>query len=165
MIDSLFLKLNITPVSTKIGEKSLYFLSRYDYFRVKNLLTSPDLLQEVNLDRNNFRVVLPSFGEATSVNAENASFIARLMSAYEGRDVEVRDGRIYDGETEIVSYRFAQPYYWVLADNREMGTDSRSFGALPHSHLVGKGSRVWLSFDSGKPFYKAFRIDRIFKVL
>ena len=81
-----------------------------------------------NLDRNNFRVVLPSFGEATSVNAENASFIARLMSAYEGRDVEVRDGRIYDGETEIVSYRFAQPYYWVLADNREMGTDSRSFG-------------------------------------
>ena len=165
VIDSLFLKLNITPVSTKIEKKSLYFLSRYDYFRVKNLLASPDLLQEVNLDRNNFRVVLPLFGEATSVNAENASFIARLMSAYEGRDVEVRDGRIYDGETEIVSNRFAQPYYWVLADNREMGTDSRSFGALPHSHLVGKGSRVWLSFDSGKPFYKAFRIDRIFKVL
>lgn len=31
VIDSLFLKLNITPVSTKIEKKSLYFLSRYDY--------------------------------------------------------------------------------------------------------------------------------------
>ncbi|WP_294178047.1 signal peptidase I [Coprobacter sp.] len=165
VIDSLFLKLNINPVSTKIGKKSLYFLSRYDYFRVKSLLASPDLLQGVNLDRNNFQIVLPSFGEATSVNAGNASFIAQLMSIYEGREVQVRDGRIYEGETEIVSYRFSQPYYWVLADNREMGTDSRSFGALPHSHLVGKGSCVWFSFDSGKPFYKGFRLDRVFKFL
>lgn len=99
------------------------------------------------------------------MNAGNASFIAQLMSIYEGREVQVRDGRIYEGETEIVSYRFSQPYYWVLADNREMGTDSRSFGALPHSHLVGKGSYVWFSFDSGKPFYKGFRLDRVFKFL
>ncbi len=164
VMDSLFFNLKINPVSEKIGDKQLYFLSRYDYFRIKGLLSSPDLLKGVYLDRNDFEIILPPFGKATLVEPRNAAFIARLMNAYEGKSVEVRNGKIYEKGKEIFSYRFSQPYYWVLADNREMGLDSRRFGALPHSHLIGKGSRVWLSFDPDKPFYKAFRFERIFKL-
>lgn len=162
-VDSLFLKVKISPVSEKIGDKRLYFISRYDYFRIKEKLPYPDLLKGVYLDQNNFEVVLPPFGETTSINAQNAVFIARLMNMYEGKEVQVHDGKIYEKGKEISSYRFSQPYYWVLADNREMGTDSRHFGALPHSHLIGKGSRVWLSFDPEKPFYRSFRFNRFFK--
>ena len=165
IIDSLLLKLKVDkPVSEKIGDKCLYFLSRYDYFRIKSLLSSPDLLKGVYLDRNNFEITLPKFGKATPINPGNASFIAHLINTYERERVQVNNGKIYDKGQEIFSYRFSQPYYWVLADNREMGTDSRRFGALPHSHLIGKGSRVWLSFDTEKPFYRALRSDRIFKV-
>lgn len=165
VIDSLLLQLRIDePASEKIGNNTLYFLSRYDYFRVKSLLPSDDLLKGVYLDRNNFEIVLPGFGESTPVNSGNALFLSRLINAYERKEVQFRDGKIYDKGQEIFFYRFSQPYYWVLADNREMGTDSRRFGALPHSHLIGKGSRVWLSFDPEKPFYRAFRSDRIFKI-
>lgn len=165
VIDSLLLQLRVDrSVSEKIGDKNLYFLSRYDYFRIKSLLPSPEMLKGVYLDRNNSEIILPQFGKSTAVNVENAAFLAHLMNAYEGKDVTVREGKIYDKGEEIFSFRFSQPYYWVLADNREMGTDSRRFGALPHSHLIGKGNRVWLSFDPEKPFYRAFRPDRIFKV-
>ena len=52
-----------------------------------------------------------------------------------------------------------------MGDNREKATDSRIFGAVPHSHIIGKGSFICFSFDPQRPFYKALRHNRIFKTI
>ena len=51
--------------------------------------------------------------------------------------------------------------YFVMGDNRDCSRDSRYFGTVPRSSIVGRVSRVALSFDR-KRYYMP-RFERFFK--
>ena len=71
--------------------------------------------------------------------------------------------KIYENGKELTSCRLTQSYYWVIGDNRAGMSDSRSFGVLPHSHLIGKGVCIGYSRNPEKPFWQSLRTDRFFK--
>lgn len=60
------------------------------------------------------------------------------------------------------TYTFKQDYYFMMDDNRDMAKDSRYWGFLPESHIIGKASTVWLSIEKGSD-HSHIRWHRIFK--
>ena len=75
----------------------------------------------------------------------NIALYRRAISTYEGHDLEIvgDDVRI-DGQP-ATTYTFGLDYYWMMGDNRHRSADSRMWGFVPETHIVGRASFVWFS--------------------
>ena len=147
----------------KLKASRLLFLSRYDYEKVRRQLSADSLLYPVFLKRDFYEIALPRKNEQIHITPQNAEFLHRILTRYENRKVEYDNGKIYENGKELTSCRLTQSYYWVIGDNRAGMSDSRSFGVLPHSHLIGKGVCIGYSRNTEKPFWQSLRTDRFFK--
>ena len=116
--------------------------------------------------RDNFGPLwIPEAGTEVSLTLENLPLYERIITAYEGNKLEVKDGVIYINGEEAQSYRFAQDYYFMMGDNRHNSLDSRYWGFVPEDHIVGKPALIWLSIDGNKKFPNNIRWRRFFKIL
>ena len=109
-------------------------------------------------------VWIPKAGETVRLTAENLPVYRRAIEVFEGNKLEVRGGKIFINEQETTSYTFKMDYYWMMGDNRHNSADSRYWGFVPEDHIVGKATRVLLSWDKDqKSLFKKIRWNRIFK--
>ncbi|MFI3259454.1 MAG: signal peptidase I [Rikenellaceae bacterium] len=106
---------------------------------------------------------IPKKGETVELTLENLPIYERIISLYEGNDLEVKNGQIYINSEVATSYTFAMNYYWMMGDNRHNSADSRFWGFVPEDHVVGKASFVWMSLDALSSFPSNIRWDRVFK--
>ena len=106
---------------------------------------------------------IPAKGATVRLTTENLPLYRRIIEAYEGHELEERDGKIYIDGAEAAEYTFAMNYYWMMGDNRHNSADSRFWGFVPEDHIVGKASFVWLSLDANKRFPANIRWDRLFR--
>ena len=114
--------------------------------------------------RDNFGPLwIPEKGAEVSLTVENLPLYERIITAYEGNELQVKDGKIYINGEEAQSYTFAQDYYFMMGDNRHNSLDSRYWGFVPEDHIVGKPAMIWLSIDGNKKFPKNIRWRRFFK--
>ena len=146
-----------------IGNQALCFIDRYSYDKLKECLPSAQLPQLVTLSHDNYYVELPPYGCDAVITSHNAKMYADIINRYEPCKVELHGNALYRGGRKIKSYRFSQPYYWVLCDNRTATTDSRTFGVLPHTHVVGRYGMTLFSIDADKRGADSWRINRFFQ--
>lgn len=109
---------------------------------------------------------IPKAGESIELSEENLPIYERAIGYYEGNDLEVKDGRIFINGAETNSYTFKLNYYWMMGDNRHNSQDSRFWGFVPETHIVGKAVFIWLSNDpeeGGFPF--GIRWKRLFSLV
>ncbi|MDT8347669.1 MAG: S26 family signal peptidase, partial [Flavobacteriaceae bacterium] len=89
----------------------------------------------------------------------------RIIEVYEGREIGLSQRVSTNGKTIYINgeavekYTFKQDYYWMMGDNRHRSEDSRIWGFVPFSHVVGKPVFIWMSWDS---FGKKIRTERVF---
>ena len=114
--------------------------------------------------RDNFGPLwIPEKGVTVELTTENLPLYERIITSYEGNDLQVRDGKILINGEEAQSYTFQQDYYFMMGDNRHNSLDSRYWGFVPEDHIVGKPALIWLSIDGNKRFPHNIRWRRFFK--
>lgn len=63
----------------------------------------------------------------------------------------------------MTHYVFKKNYFFTLGDNFYNSRDSRFWGFLPETHIIGKASTILFSLDPDKPWYRKFRWNRFLK--
>ena len=108
-------------------------------------------------------VWIPKKGETIDLTLENLPIYERCIHAYEGNDLQVKNGKIYINGKETNQYTFQMDYYWMMGDNRHNSADSRFWGFVPEDHIVGKPIFIWLSLDPDRGWFDGkIRWDRLF---
>ena len=141
-------------------------IDRYPADYPDSYLTIFPFTADYKWTRDNFGPLwIPAKGATVELTTANLPLYERIITSYEGHELQVKDGVIYiDGE-EAHSYTFAQDYYFMMGDNRHNSLDSRYWGFVPEDHIVGKPAVVWLSIDRNRSFPNNIRWSRLFKFL
>lgn len=113
-------------------------------------------------NRDNFGpLVIPKAGVKVELTAKNLPLYRRIIEVYEGNTLNVDGGKILINGDIATSYTFQLDYYFMMGDNRHNSLDSRYWGFVPETHIVGSPSMVWLSKRPDSQIFNGFRTNRM----
>lgn len=110
-------------------------------------------------------IYIPQKGRTVALNAQTLPFYKEIIREYEKHDLKVNGDQILIDGKPATTYTFGDDYYWMMGDNRHNSEDSRYWGYVPATHVVGKPVFIWWSVDpseSWKNPAKKIRWERLF---
>ncbi len=102
-------------------------------------------------------VIIPKKGATVKLDSINLALYHRVITNYEHHTLDVRNNIIYIDDKPATTYTFKYDHYWMMGDNRHNSQDSRFWGFVPETHIVGKASLIWFSWDGGPRWKRIFK--------
>ncbi len=103
---------------------------------------------------------LPASGQTVQMDSTAAKLYRPLLVWEQKKTVTRKGNDVYLGDSLIREYTFKENYYFMGGDNMENSRDSRYWGLLPESFIVGTATRIWKSVNKHTD---EVRWNRVFK--
>ncbi|MGV4439376.1 signal peptidase I [Ornithobacterium rhinotracheale] len=109
---------------------------------------------------------VPKKGMTIELNLENLGNYIDVIKNYEGKNIKMQGNQLTIDGKPATKYTFTQDYYFMMGDNRDNSFDSRFFGFVPETHIIGKPFFTWANFNQIAHFEPkdGWRLERWFTV-
>lgn len=101
-------------------------------------------------------------GDTVTVNVANFETMHKI-AVCEKKNIFMRNDSVFINNVPDSMFVLTQSYYYMLGDNWSNSTDSRVYGYIPHSAVVGRMNRVLFSLNKDQQFISRIRWDRFLK--
>ncbi|MEL6536367.1 MAG: S26 family signal peptidase, partial [Bacteroidota bacterium] len=92
---------------------------------------------------------VPQAGQTIPLDSVNRRLYKRNI-LLEDSNVVWTDSAVLRNGKPILEYTFQEDAYWLMADSRDNGFDSRLWGFVPASFLIGKAMYIWQGFEDDR---------------
>lgn len=106
--------------------------------------------------------LIPSKGSEIELTSQNLALYRTIITTYEKNELTEKEGKIFINGKQTSRYKFKDDYYWMMGDNRNNSEDSRYWGFVPFTHIIGKPLFIWMSVDANKKGFEKIRWNRLF---
>ncbi len=106
-------------------------------------------------------VHIPKKGETVELTGKNWDLYKPVLVKYEGHAAQqMTDSTFAIDGRRTTTYTFQQDYFFAMGDNRDNSQDSRFWGFVPMTHVVGKAVLTYFSWDGERWLPRFGRIMR-----
>lgn len=90
---------------------------------------------------------IPRQGDNLPMNRKHALLYKHPIEWEQKKKLRMKGDSVWIGDSLINSYRFRESYYFMAGDKALNSRDSRYWGLLPETFIVGRVWRIWKSVD------------------
>lgn len=105
-------------------------------------------------------VELPRKNAYVALTPDNVRWYCRMINLHEGGHAAVTRDTLRVSGYAVSSFRFTHDYYWMSSADERNHADSRTFGFVPDTYIIGRLSWILYSWDSTSPWYARLRVRR-----
>jgi signal peptidase I len=105
-------------------------------------------------------IVIPKKDMVIQLNPDTFILYEKVIRLLEKSTITEKEGTYFINGKRTTTYKFKLNYYFMMGDNRKGTFDSRCWGFLPETNIIGKVQCVLFSNK-----YEEFQWDRLFKML
>lgn len=109
-------------------------------------------------------LIIPKKGSTVQLDSNNIHLYKRIIEQYEGNELVWNNEYFIINNDTIDTYTFKMNYYFMMGDNRHNSSDSRFWGFVPESHIIGKATTIIFSVNK-QPGDRKYRWDRFFSTI